>query len=342
MSRFLLKRYEQNPVISPNAGNSWESLVTTNPGAWYDEVDKEVKLLYRAAGNDPEHVVRFGLAVSRNGYDFTRVSDQPVFGPSLDGFDAGCVEDPRIVKMGDYYYITYATRHAPPGQYWLADRSYRPPARPAEFPDFLRRNHTVTGLAITKDFRTYTRAGCMTSTSVDDRDVILFPEKINNQYVMLHRPMSWVGPEYGTEHPAIWISLSNDLMEWSESRLLFKALEPWECKIGGNAPPLRTDHGWLALYHGKGPDQYYRLGAVLLDLAEPWKVTHRTRDWIFQPEETYETQGCYAGGGVVFPCGNVVIDDTVFVYYGGADKYVGVATCGMNEILDCLLAQPCQ
>lgn len=81
---------------------------------------------------------------------------------------------------------------------------------------------------------------------------------------------------------------------------------------------------------------------MLLDLAEPWNVTHRTRDWIFQPEEPYETKGCYAGGGVVFPCGNVVIDETLFVYYGGADKFVGVATCGMKEILACLLAQPCQ
>jgi predicted GH43/DUF377 family glycosyl hydrolase len=152
--------------------------------------------------------------------------------------------------------------------------------------------------------------------------------------------MSWVGPSYGTEQPAIWITRSNDLMEWPASKLLFKGIESWERKIGGNAPPLRTPHGWLTLYHGVSPDHYYRLGAVLLDLEDPSKVTHRTRDWIFQPEESYETEGCYGGGGVVFPCGNVVINNTLFVYYGGADKYAGVATCAMNEILDCLLAQP--
>ncbi|MHC5084637.1 MAG: glycoside hydrolase family 130 protein, partial [Planctomycetota bacterium] len=78
----------------------------------------------------------------------------------------------------------------------------------------------------------------------------------------------------------------------------------------------------------------------LLDFEDPSKVTHRTKDWILQPEEDYETQGCYAGGGVVFPCGKVVIDETLFVYYGGADKYVGLATCELDELLQYLLACP--
>jgi len=152
--------------------------------------------------------------------------------------------------------------------------------------------------------------------------------------------MSWVGPQYGTEHPAMWISFSEDLLHWPQSTLLAAAKEDWECKIGGNTPPIRTPHGWLTLYHAVGPDRYYRLGAMLLDLNNPARVTHRTKDWIFQPEEWYETQGCYDGGGVVFPCGKVVINDTLFVYYGAADKYVGLATCKLSELLDYLLSCP--
>lgn len=335
-----LKRYKNNPIICPNPKNSWESLVTTNPGAWYDAQTKEVKLLYRAAGNDREHRIFLGLAISKNGYDFERVSKEPVFGPSKDGFDAGCIEDPRIIKIGQYYYITYATRIFPPGQYWLKGRPCNAPECPDDFPYIIRENATSTGLAITKDFKNYIRAGRMTNPLVDDRDVILFPEKINGKYAILHRPMNWVGDQYGTEHPAIWISFSNDLLVWSNSKLLAKAEQKWECKIGGNTPPIRTKYGWLTLYHGVGEDDYYRLGALLLDINDPSKLTHRTKDWILQPEEYYEIQGCYQGGGVVFPCGKVIIDDTLFVYYGGADKYVGLATCKLQDILDYLLSNP--
>lgn len=293
-------------------------------------------MLYRAAGNDPEHIIRFGLATSTDGYNFTRSSDEPVFEPSVDGFDAGCVEDPRIVKMGDYYYITYAAKHFPPGQYWKPDdeRMYWPEC-PEEFPWIIRRNNTVTGLAITKDFKTWIRAGRITDPSVDDRDVILFPEKVGGRYVMLHRPMGWVGRHYGTEHPAIWMSFSDDLLSWQDSRLLAKAENSdWEVKIGGNEPPIKTEKGWLIFYHGVSVDRFYRLGAMLLDLDEPWRVTHRTPNWLLEPQHDFEKRGCFRGGGVLFPCSKVVIEGTLFLYYGAADKYIGLATCPLWEVVD--------
>ncbi len=88
-----------NPILSPNPAQPWEALVTTNPGACYDEARGQVVMLYRAAGQDPEHRISFGLATSADGYHFTRASDEPVFGPSHDGFDAGCVEDARVIKL---------------------------------------------------------------------------------------------------------------------------------------------------------------------------------------------------------------------------------------------------
>jgi predicted GH43/DUF377 family glycosyl hydrolase len=335
-----LKRFEGNPILSPLPLHPWESLVTTNPGAWYDVDQGQVMLLYRAAGEDVPHRIHFGLAVSRDGYHFERVSDWPVLAPSADGFDAGCVEDARIVKMGEWHYVTYASRPFPPGQYWKSrGQVNRPPLAPDEFPWMLRHNGTSTGLGLTKDFRTWIRAGRITSPLTDDRDVLLFPEKVKCKYLMLHRPLSWVGPQFGTELPAIWISTSDDLLQWGNSRLLAKAEFDWECqKIGGNTPPLKTEHGWLVLYHGVGEDDHYRLGAMLLDLDEPSRVCYRTRDWLLQPEAWYELEGLYPG--VCFPCGKVVIDHTLFVYYGGADKYVGLATCPLAELLDYLLTCP--
>ena len=335
-----LQRFANNPIISPNPANKWENFVTTNPGVWYDRQAGKVYMLYRAAGNDSEHIVRFGLAISDDGYNFKRF-DEPAISPSIDGLDGGCMEDPRIVKMGEYYYITYATRVYPPGEYWLNDgRCYKNPDCSDEFPLCIRENHTTSHLMITKDFKKFIRAGRMTDPMMDDRDVILFPEKIGGKFYMLHRPMNWCGEKYGTDLPAMWISSADDLLAFKQSKLLAKAQFDWELKIGGNTPPIRTHAGWLTIYHAVGADNYYRLGAMLLDLNDPTIVKYRTKDWIFQPETDYETKGCYFGGGVVFPCGKAVIGDKLFVYYGAADKYVGLATCKLDDLLGYLLACP--
>jgi predicted GH43/DUF377 family glycosyl hydrolase len=335
-----LNRFEGNPILCPNPDNAWEDLAVYNPAAWYDEESGEVKLLYRAAESHPEYKCYFGLAVSRDGYHFQRVSAAPALSPSEDGYDASTIQDPRIVKFGSWYYVTYACRHYPFGQFWVGDdQRYFPPPRPAEFPLYLRANATLTGLALTQDFRHWIRAGVLTDPLLDDRDVILFPETIGGRYYMLHRPLEWVGPTYGTQHPAIWIASSEDLLGFRNSRLLAKQEYSWEAnKIGANTPPIRTEHGWLVIYHAVGTDLFYRLGAMLLDLEDPTRVTHRTRAWLMQPEEDYEIEGYYRG--VVFPCGKIVLGDTLFVYYGGGDKYCALATCKMDDLLDYLLSCP--
>ncbi len=335
-----LERFPGNPILSPVPEHPWEDLAVFNPGAWYDAETGEVLLLYRTAESHPEYKCYFGLAKSRDGYHFERVSDQPALDPSGDGFDGATIQDPRIVKMGSWYYITYAARHYPFGQFWGPDEQrYRPPARPEDFPVYLRKNATLSGLLLTQDFREFIRAGVLTDPLLDDRDVILFPERVGGQYVMLHRPLEWVGPGYGTEYPAIWISMADDLLGFRESRLLAKQQFDWEAnKIGVNTPPVKTEHGWLILYHAVGTDRFYRLGAMLLDLDDPSIVRYRTRDWLMQPEEPYEIDGFYRG--CVFPGGKVVIGDTLFVYYGAADKVVGLATCCLADLLDTLLECP--
>jgi predicted GH43/DUF377 family glycosyl hydrolase len=336
-----LQRYAQNPVLRPNPANAWEALVSTNPGAWYEEETGQVILIYRAAGCDYEHRISLGLATSSNGYDFTRVSDAPFFSTSVEGhWDAGSVEDARVVKFGNWYFITYAAVPVLPGQYWLnAGGRFQLPEQNDAFPIGLRNNWTRTGLLITKDFRQVLRAGYLSDPTVDDRDVIIFPEKVGGKFVTLHRPMQWCGPGYPCAEPAIWIAFSDDLLQHKELRLLAQSVYPWEAsKIGGAAPPLKTPDGWLMLYHAVGADNRYRVGAMLLDLADPTCVLARTPEPIYEPAAWYETDGIYQG--IAFPCGNVVIDGTLFVYYGGADQYCGVATCALADLLAHLRACP--
>ena len=339
-----LERFPGNPILSPNPKNPWESLAVFNPAAWYDEAKKEVLLLYRAAESGPEYKCYFGLAKSRDGFHFERVSDRPAMDVSGEGFDGATIQDPRIIKLGDWFYVTYAARHYPFGQFWIPEvrKQYLVPTEAApEFPRYLRTNATLTGLAMTKDFKSWVRAGWLTNPLLDDRDVILFPEKVNGQFVMLHRPLEWVGPEYGTDQASAWIAFSDDLMgfPFAKSRLLIKNKYPWEAfKLGVNTPPIRTPHGWFTLFHAVGPDKFYRLGALLLDLNDPGKVLHRTPDWLMQPETDYEIEGFYRG--VCFPCGTVVIEGTLFVYYGGGDKYCAVATCDFGELIEHLRSCP--
>lgn len=335
------QKYSQNPILAPNPEHAWESLVNTNPGAWYDEESGEILLLYRAAGDDFEHRINVGMAKSTDGFHFTRVSQEPLFETFLGNWDGGSIEDPRIVKFGDYYYITYATVPYYPGRYWEPQYAQRLlPDVGEDAPFILRKNQTRTGLAITKDFKTIFRPGYLMDPTVDDRDVIIFPEKVNGKFVTLHRPMSWVGEAYGTQNPAIWISFSDDLLEHKTLRLLAKSEFDWEEKIGGSAPPIKTEHGWLTLYHAVGKDHKYRVGCMLLDLQDPSIVTHRLPEPVMEPEYDYEEKGIYKG--ICFPCGNIVKDGTLFVYYGGADQYVGVATCPMDQLLTELLQNPVQ
>jgi predicted GH43/DUF377 family glycosyl hydrolase len=330
-----LSRYKGNPILSPEAGPKWEKACTSNPGAWYD--GKKVRLLYRAGPVTDAHPIYFGLAESDDGYRFKRVSSKPVFGPSENGFDAGCVEDARIIRFDGTYFVTYAARAFPPGAYWkgtIALNAHNP-VLPDEAPLSARSNLTVSGLAMTRDFKTWHRLGPITN----NRDAILFPEKIGGQFVLLHRPSSWVGPAYGCEHPSMWISFSDDLLNWNEHHLLASPAYKWEeKKIGGGTPPIKTKSGWLVLYHGVDRHHVYRAGAMLLDLKNPRIILARSPEPVLQPEKDYECKGLIPN--VVFPTGNVVIKGRLFVYYGGADKVCCLATVSLNKFVAYLLKHP--
>jgi beta-1,2-mannobiose phosphorylase / 1,2-beta-oligomannan phosphorylase len=326
---------DANPIIKPNPDNAWESLVTCNPGAWYE--NGTFYLLYRGAGHDEAHLIHLGLATSQDGIHFERYENNPVMSPTPEGFDAGCVEDPRIVKFDDLFYVTYAYRPFPPGQYWLKKHHDHGWPMGHHTPKGLWENTTNTGLAISKDLKSFKKLGRITQHQIDNRDVILFPEKINGKFVMLHRPVQWTGEKYGTDVPSIWLAYSDDLMSWQGDHLLAKPEFDWESKkIGGSTPPLKTKDGWLVIYHGVSKDdEQYRVGAMLLDLNDPKKIIARSSKFLMEPEHPYETDGYYTG--CVFPTGNVIVGDTLYMYYGGADRFVCVATISVSELLKELL-----
>jgi predicted GH43/DUF377 family glycosyl hydrolase len=325
-----LKRWTANPILTPTGEGDWEAVAVCNPGAWYEE--GVVYLLYRASAEYRDYVIHLGLATSPDGFHFTRASDRPVLSPSAEGFDAGCVEDARVVKYGDTFYITYAARPFPPYSYRKSEHSFPPGA-----PRALTENWTRTGLASSMDLRHFTRLGPMTADDADNRDVVLFPEKVGGRYLCFQRPLSWTGPQYGCERPSIWLAASDDLLHWEDFVLFAQSEQPWEeAKCGASSPPLRTEEGWLMIYHGVDANSVYRVGAMLLDRENPRRILARCPHPILEPEAPYEVEGHVRN--VVFPVGNVVIGDELFVYYGGGDSVCAAATVPLAGLVRYVLS----
>lgn len=184
-------------------------------------------------------------------------------------------------------------------------------------------------MASTEDFRGVRRHGMIFGP--DNKDVVLFPEKVNGKYYALHRPtVKSVGSS------EIWIAESDNLRYWGNHRHLAGLREgKWDSgRIGGGAVPFRTERGWLELYHGATREHRYCMGALLLDAGDPAKVIARSPQPILEPEAGCETRGFF--GGVVFSCGALVDGDTVRLYYGAADTSMACARLSVREILDSL------
>lgn len=287
-----LKRFGGNPILRPNIHNQWESNCVYNPAAIYH--DGLFHMLYRAMGTD--NISRIGYAVSRDGFDFYRL-DKPVFSPELIEEPKGC-EDPRVVYLDGKFYMTYTA---------YSDKGTR------------------IGLASTQNFIAWERYS-IEWPEVDNKDAVLFPEKIDNKYIMYHRPMN-------QDPMGIWIAYSEDLIHWHEQKEIMVPEYKWENnKIGASPPPLKTEIGWLLFYHGVDQNAMYQVGVALFDLNRPDRLIGRYPHSIFEPQERYELQGLIPN--VVFPCGAVEYNGNYYIYYGAADKVIGVAIADKKEILD--------
>lgn len=318
-----LLRYKGNPILEPT-GNEWESIAVFNPTAVY-KVDK-IHLLYRAVGDYKDYISRIGHAIFNKNLKLEKRFSEPCFGPNLDLWEIS-IEDPRLVEIQNELYLTYVITPtpSPPG---AVRRRLGIPKPQCAFPR--------TALAKIKDFKKFDRLGVISPYHAHERDVVLFPDKVNGRYAVLHRARNWIGSSYSAEKPSIWFAFLDGLTgKMYGHKLVIIPEKSWEAvKIGAGPSPIKTNYGWLLLYHGVGQDHTYRAGAALLDLKEPWKVIARTPDPILEPEEPYEREGDVPN--VVFPEGMVVIDDELIVFYGAADKVCCVATINMSKILSYL------
>jgi predicted GH43/DUF377 family glycosyl hydrolase len=324
-----LKRYENNPILEPGK-NQWESIAVFNPAAFY--WNNIVYLLYRAVGEYERYVSRIGCAISRDGVNFERLVN-PIFEPAEE-FEKWGVEDPRTVILENKLYMTYVAhsgRSGPPRALFprlgISGEKARVILSERGIPRIaLASLDNLSSLDDLQNLhRRFRRHGCITPSGVYERDTVLFPERINGKYVMLHRPRDWVGPEYGTDLPSIWIAYSENLKDWYGHKIVMRPEREWEAeKIGTGPPPIKTEKGWLLIYHGVSADHKYRAGVALLNLQDPLKVIGRLPQPILEPEEDYEKVGDVPN--VVFPEGAVVLNNRLLVYYGAADRVCCVAT----------------
>ncbi len=309
----VVTRHTKNPIIIPNKEIKWESRAVFNPTAV--EIDGKIHILYRAMGDDNTSVI--GYAVTTDGLNLDENLDHPIYTPreqfelkrNTPNGNSGC-EDPRITRIDDKLYMVYTAYDGvnPP----------RVAATSIFVTEFLRR-----------DWK-WSNAKIITPETVDDKDACIFQNKVDNKIIAIHRVSSHICLDYLD-------SLDFELNKIDKCIPLM-APRPgmWDStKIGIAAPPLETEAGWLLLYHGVSDEGIYRIGAALLEFHNPANVISRTADYIFEPKEEYELKGII--DNVVFPCGAVIRDNTVFIYYGGADKVVGVATLDLKRVLEALL-----
>ncbi len=300
MEHKIFARHPQNPILTP-AALPIEANGVLNPGV--AEVDGEVVLLLRI--EDTQGISQIRVARSANGVDGWRIADRPLLEPDLPEYpfeEWGC-EDPRVTQIEDQRWIIAYTAYS----------RYGP----------------AVALALTEDFEIVTRIGTVLSPT--NKDAAVFPRKFEDRWIMLHRPVTG-----GQEH--IWyVCAEYGLVHWSlPGVLLPERGGPWwdGLRIGVGAPPLRTDEGWLLIYHGvkqMGMGLVYRLGLALLNADDPRKVLARSSRWVFAPEADYEQTGLVPN--VVYTCGALQRGDEVWMYYGAADTVIALAIANMEDLL---------
>ena len=237
------------------------------------------------------------IARSDNGIDFN-VDETPFIYPNSLEEEYG-TEDARITCIDRKYYINYT---------------------------IVSQDSWCTALAVTEDFKSYEKLGIIFYP--ENKDITIFPEKVNDRYIALHRPNN-----SGFGKPSIWYAESPDLLHWGKYRCLLRPRNTSyeSMKIGAGAPPIKTKEGWLCIYHAKGDNLRYSLFALLLDIEQPWKIIKYPSKPIFEPEADYELNGFFPN--VIFSNGLFEKDGTLYMYYGASDKSSCLATTTVDAIL---------
>lgn len=336
---FHLERYinsgQPEPILTPRTDINWEAKAVFNPSVVYD--NGIFRMLYRSypdilafgepKGRKPGFSLKnpvsyIGYAESKDGIHFER-RENPFISPDTEYDGFGC-EDPRITKMGDTFYVTYTAIDSPIDKYDI------------------RKPNVRIALASTRDFVTVEKHGIIGPPKTSKASAF-FPEKIAGGKIGL---LMTISSDSTNSHVAIryYDSIEEVLNQTDESWADFLKISQntavlkteWWLHRGPElgAPPVKTDKGWLLIFSNESMSNSWTIGAALLDLDNPHKLIARTPGYILQPANEYEMSGIVPN--VTFPEGAVVVDDTLYVYYGAADTTIGLATCKVGGLLEYL------
>ena len=321
-----LLRYAKNPILEPDTSKPWESGAVFNCGA-NKLNDGRTILLYRAIPKGykkspkgkgySNYISSIGYATSINGYDFIK-SKEPLIKPEESWERYGC-EDPRITHFkedgNEIFFITYTA---------LSN------------PAFSGKGNRVAA-ASTINFKDIKKHGFIIP-DLNDKDAVLFGERIRGKIVLLHRIEPSIQAIYFNSmeelikpQDTFWENYKREI----DKSVILKPEFKWESsKIGAGPPPVKTDKGWLLIYHGVDDKHIYRAGIALLDMDDPSRIISRSPFPILEPETSYEKYGDV--NNVVFPEGALVRENVLFVYYGAADKTCCLATAKLEDVFDYL------
>ncbi|MFH1782561.1 MAG: hypothetical protein ABH848_02980 [Candidatus Omnitrophota bacterium] len=316
-----LKRFHKNPIIVPNSINEWETEGTFNPAALY--ADGKVHLLYRAIGRGGFSC--FGYASTKDGFHIDECLPEPAYIPREEfegvrtkisqrkdlyrsgGGWGGC-EDPKLTAIDDKVYLTY-----------VAFSGYAEPRvalSSIKLEDFLAKNWKWEKPILISRPGEVNKSGC------------ILPEKVKGKYVIFHRVFPHILIDYRDD-------LKFDDGKYLEAKGMIKTRpNMWDSrKVSVGATPIKTEDGWLVIYHAVDDRDAtkYKIGAMILDLEDPSKVLFRTSKPILEPDEHYENDW---KPGIVYPCGAVVLEKELIVYYGGGDKFVCCATAKLDKFME--------
>ncbi len=328
-----LTRNEKNPILSPRQHLSWESEGVFNPAAI--KIGDDIHMLYRAVGSDG--VSRVGYATSKDGFHFGNGDTYPAFSfekprliyKGLQKFDpvmypsggsfGGC-EDPRIVCIDGTIYMTFNAFDG-----W----------------DFIRIGLTMISEKdfLQKRWSAWSKPILISPPQEIHKNWMVFPEKIRGKFAVLHSISPKVEIEY--RDSLTDIGITEPFIKSPVGVRTSGREGGWESRIrGAGPPPLKTEKGWLVLYHANQDSEphKYKLGAQLLDLKNPRKVIAQSVLPLLEPDSWYENDW---KPGIVYACGAIVKEhegkDRLYVYYGGGDKYVCAAYTDLNPLLDWLI-----
>lgn len=345
----LALRFSANPLIMPSQlgpsipGMQVECLL--NPGV-FQFPDGRIGLVVRVAERPIQKAGRISFPI--------RTPEGAIEIVTFDRNDPGLdLSDPRVIRKNGRQYLTTLSHLA----VFTSDdgMTFR---EDATFPRIMGRSELETygiedcrvariderwwltftqvsehgvgvGLRSTDDWRHFDCHGMI--LPAHNKDCALFEERLDGKYFALHRPSS---PELGGNY--IWLAASPDLLHWGSHRCIAHTRPGrWDsARIGAGASPIRTRAGWLCIYHGADADHRYCLGALLLDLEQPWKIIARSDEPIMEPCEEYEKHGFL--GNIIFTNGHLVRGDTISMYYGASDAVICGATLSIATILSSL------